>query len=192
LNEVDPDGITMRKRGKLKRRVMWSAGPDHTWSFDGQDKLMPYGNFWLMIGLAVHGCVDVASGYLVWLRVDVTNHDPNLIAFYFLQAVKERNRNLLLMTEIPYSTRSDCGTETVKLVSENYALHDLYETNVPVKEQHRYVKLVHNKIESCWSRYRCHIPCNFDFLYQSIIYLVDYCGVITYLCFTQISMVRNQ
>jgi hypothetical protein len=72
MNEVNPDGIAMRKRGKLKRRVMWSAGPDHTWSFDGQDKLMPYGNCWLMIGLAVHSCVDVTSGYLVWLRVDVT------------------------------------------------------------------------------------------------------------------------
>jgi hypothetical protein len=48
-------------------------------------------------GLAVHGCVDVASGYLVWLSVNVTNHDPNLIALKYLKAVKEHHGIDLIM-----------------------------------------------------------------------------------------------
>ena len=87
MKEIDPDGVLLRKCGQIKRRVMWNAGPNHTWSFDGQDKCMPY-------GLAVHGCVDVSSGYLIWLNVNITNHDPKLIALNYLKAVRSFNSNV--------------------------------------------------------------------------------------------------
>jgi hypothetical protein len=96
MKEIDPDGVVLRKCGQIKRRIMWDAGPNHTWSLDGQDKLMPYGFTKSKLGLAVHGCVDVASGYLIWLNVNITNHDPKVIALNYLRAVKLYNSNLYL------------------------------------------------------------------------------------------------
>ena len=43
LREIDPDGIAMRRRRRLKRRVYESPGPDYCWHMDGYDKLKPYG-----------------------------------------------------------------------------------------------------------------------------------------------------
>ena len=45
MNKVDPDGVALRKSGKIKRRIAYSAGPDEIWSFDGHDKcicFVPY------------------------------------------------------------------------------------------------------------------------------------------------------
>ena len=92
MKKIDPDGVVLRKSGGLKRRVMYSVGPDETWSFDGHDKLMPY-------DLAIHGCVDVFSGKLIWFNVNVTNHDPRLKAFNYLQAVLARGGICILLSD---------------------------------------------------------------------------------------------
>jgi hypothetical protein len=48
---------------------------------------------------------------------------------------------------------ADSGTETVKQVAIQYALHDEIVSNDPRKDQHRYVKSTRNKIKACWSRH---------------------------------------
>ena len=136
---IDPEGIALRTKQRVRRRVAYCAGPNYSWSYDGHDKMVKY-------GITIHGCVDVFSGKLLWFEAGVTNHCPEVIALHYLKAIKT-------VGFIPYGTRSDSGTETVKQVAIQYALHDEIDSNVPRKDQHRYVKSTRNKIEACWSRY---------------------------------------
>lgn len=43
--ELDPEGVTRRKQGKLKRRVYYAGGPNESWCYDGHDKLVKYGHY---------------------------------------------------------------------------------------------------------------------------------------------------
>ena len=43
LKMIDPHGVEVRKRHKLKRREYTSPGPNYCWHVDGYDKLKPYG-----------------------------------------------------------------------------------------------------------------------------------------------------
>ena len=66
---------------------------------DGYDKLKPF-------GLAINGCIDGYSRYLLWVEVSYTNNDPTVIAGYFLDAVMKRGGT-------PRTVRMDPGTENV-------------------------------------------------------------------------------
>jgi hypothetical protein len=90
MSQIDPDGIALRKKGRLVRRTYYSAGPNETWSYDGHDKLS------IKYGLAIHGCVDVWSGKFIWLKVFTGNHNPRLIAKYYLESVLHLGSILLL------------------------------------------------------------------------------------------------
>ena len=41
--QYDTDGVSRRKRRKLRRRKYFSAGPNYSWHTDGHDKLKPFG-----------------------------------------------------------------------------------------------------------------------------------------------------
>jgi hypothetical protein len=119
-------------------RSAFSGGPNHIWAFDGHDKLTKY-------GLSIHGCVDVFSGKIIWLRVWTGNHDPDLVEMYYLESVKKYG-------VFPYSTQSDYGSETIGIFKLQQALHDIYDTGA--ESPHRYVTSPRNqKIESLWHRY---------------------------------------
>ena len=140
MKVIDAEGVHLRKKGKLKRRVYYSSGPDETWSYDGHDKLVKF-------GLAIHGAVDVWSGKFIWLKVFTGNHDPKLIAKNFVESIVPLKR-------FPYSVRSDCGTETVIVSSVIQAMHLCLSTGVDCAESVKYVPSTRNqKIESAWSRY---------------------------------------
>ena len=72
LREVDPDGVMLRRKRKMKWRLYKSnvglfnyqssiffylfmfqcmQGPNHIWHLDGYDKLSPF-------GFAIHACID--------------------------------------------------------------------------------------------------------------------------------------
>ena len=72
LREVDPDGVMLRRKRKMKQRLYKSnvglnypikhlflfiymfqcmQGPNHVWHLDGYDKLSPF-------GFAIHACID--------------------------------------------------------------------------------------------------------------------------------------
>lgn len=52
------------------------------WHIDGHDKLKPF-------GFSIHGCIDGFSRRLLWLEVASTNINAEVIAKYYLDAVKQ-------------------------------------------------------------------------------------------------------
>lgn len=95
LQEVDAEGVLARAKKSFKRRRYGSKGPNYVWHIDGYDKLSPY-------GITIHGCID---GYttvklififcnrfsrkIMWLKVSPTNHNPKVIARFYLETVEE-------------------------------------------------------------------------------------------------------
>ena len=76
IKDLDPVGVRIRQRRRLKRRQYYCRGPNFLWHIDGWDKLKPF-------GLAVHGCIDGYSRRIIWLRVSSSNNDPFVIGKYF-------------------------------------------------------------------------------------------------------------
>lgn len=97
LRLIDPEGIKIRTRKKLRRRNYSVPGPNHIWHCDGYDKLKPY-------GFAVHGCIDGFSRKVLWLTVGTTNNKPEVIAHNYTSLVKK-------IGFIPRVLRVDAGTE---------------------------------------------------------------------------------
>ena len=83
LQIIDPLGVQLRSRGKLRRRIYTNPGPDFMWHIDSYDKLKPYDN-------CVNGCIDGYSRYIIWLEAFKTNSDPAVIGSYFMSAVEWR------------------------------------------------------------------------------------------------------
>ncbi|KAA0721248.1 hypothetical protein E1301_Tti018145 [Triplophysa tibetana] len=94
---LDGQGVDLRSRGRLRRRVYNSRGPNYVWHIDGYDKLKPY-------GICINGCIDGFSRKIIWLEANKTNNDPLVIAGYFVNAVAENNG-------YPQRIRIDRGTE---------------------------------------------------------------------------------
>ena len=97
LRELDPDGVESRKKKRLRRRAYSTKGPNYIWHIDGHDKLKPF-------GFSIHGCIDGFSRRLIWLEVNATNKNPEVIAHYYLDAVKQ-------IGGAPQKIRSDDGSE---------------------------------------------------------------------------------
>src|SRR5271170_4392888 len=76
------EGLLARRGHRLERRIFHVDGPDQVWSVDGHDKIARW-------GFPIHGCNDVYSCYLIWLRVRESNHDPRYILEYYLDRIKE-------------------------------------------------------------------------------------------------------
>ncbi|CAI5669682.1 unnamed protein product [Oreochromis niloticus] len=94
---VDPQGVELRRARRLRRRQCSCRGPNALWHMDGYDKLKPY-------GIAISGCIDGFSRYVVWMEAYTTNNDPKLIASYFLKTVS-------CISGCPERLRADRGTE---------------------------------------------------------------------------------
>lgn len=75
---VDLQGVELRRARRLRRRQYICSGPNPLWHIDGYDKLKPY-------GIAIHGCIDGYSRYVLWMEAFTTNNDPKLVAGYFNQ-----------------------------------------------------------------------------------------------------------
>ncbi|KAL3973710.1 hypothetical protein ACER0C_024917 [Sarotherodon galilaeus] len=94
---VDPQGVELRRARRLRRRQYSCRGPNALWHMDGYDKLKPY-------GIAISGCIDGFSRYVLWMEAYTTNNDPKLIASYFLKTVS-------CINGCPERLRADRGTE---------------------------------------------------------------------------------
>lgn len=94
---IDPEGVSLRQRKKLRRRKYTNFGPNSVWHIDGYDKLKPY-------GICIHGCIDGFSRNIIWIEAHTTNNNPKLVAGYFLQAVQT-------LRGCPQRIRADAGTE---------------------------------------------------------------------------------
>lgn len=94
---LDPEGVAIRGRRRLRRRRYCTQGPNNVWHIDSYDKLKPY-------GIAINGCIDGFSRNIIWLEAYSTNNDPKVIASYYITAVKVRKG-------CPQIMRADRGTE---------------------------------------------------------------------------------
>jgi len=163
LKEVDAEGLEERRAGRLKRRIFHADGPNQVWSLDGHDKLKRW-------GFAIHGCIDVYSRYIVWMRVGRSNNDARYVLSYYLDSLRQTTvdengeerhgtRSCCLaysysftVVVIPEKIRSDRGTETTDLYGYHLALHAL-SGNLRPEDSWVYGRSVHNqKIESLWSQ----------------------------------------
>ena len=86
-----------KRRHRLQRRKYRNPGPNYVWHIDGHDKLKPY-------GLSIHGYIDGYSRRIIWLEVASTNKVPELIAKYYLDALKQ-------ILGKPKFVKADNGTE---------------------------------------------------------------------------------
>ena len=75
--QYDPDGVSRRKRRKLRQRKYFSAGPNYSWHTDGHDKLKPF-------GFSLHGCIDGFLRRLTWVEVSSSNKKPEIIGKFYL------------------------------------------------------------------------------------------------------------
>ena len=97
LQKLDTENVNKRRRRRLQRRKYRNPGPNYVWHIDGHDKLKPY-------GLGIHGCIDGYSRRIIWLEVASTNKVPELIAKYYLDALKQ-------ILGKPKFVKADNGTE---------------------------------------------------------------------------------
>ena len=51
IKQLDPQGVELRKKRRLRRRKYQSQGPNYVWHIDGHDKLKPF-------GFSIQGCID--------------------------------------------------------------------------------------------------------------------------------------
>ena len=78
---LDPRGVQLRKRNRLRRRLYINAGPNFLWHVDSYDKLKPY-------GICINGAVDGFSRMVIWLHAYTTSSNPRVISAYFLDEVE--------------------------------------------------------------------------------------------------------
>jgi hypothetical protein len=109
LKNLDPRGVEERSRRRLRHHVYVSKGPNYQWHIDGYHKLRPFGFF-------IHGCIDGFSRKILWLELAESNHDPKLIANYFVDSVTA-------IRAVPSGIQADRGTENVIVAAIQRWLH---------------------------------------------------------------------
>lgn len=97
LSVLDAEGVLARSRRCLHRRAYSNKGPNFAIHMDGWDKLKPF-------GISIHGAVDGYSRRVLWLRACNSNKNPQYVARFYLDYVKEING-------VPMIIYADRGTE---------------------------------------------------------------------------------
>ena len=97
LKILDPQGVQLKQRNRLRRRLYTNPGPNFLWHIDSYDKLKPY-------GICINGAIDGFSRMVMWLHAYTTNSNPRVISGYFIDEVEGRSGT-------PTRIRADLGTE---------------------------------------------------------------------------------
>ena len=85
LVDIDPQGVSMRKKKIIKRRRYETNDPLDVFHIDGNDKLKRF-------GFTIHGRIDGFSRQFIWLFVSRTNNDPLVLANFYLRAITNLGR----------------------------------------------------------------------------------------------------
>ena len=75
MRSLNPEGVTVRSRHILQRRVYNARGPNYIWHIDGFDKIKPY------------GFIDGYSRKILWLKIFARNNNPKMIGTLYLNYV---------------------------------------------------------------------------------------------------------
>ena len=147
LKLIDPVGVELRSRYKLKRRQYYVPGPNFLWHVDGHDKLKRF-------GFAIYGCIDGFSRKLIWVDVGSTNNDPKIIGYQYLKAIEK-------FEFLPTLIRADKGTEATIMENMQIALRYNHEDEFAGQNSfHRGKSPSNQRIESYWRQFRQHL-CDF-------------------------------
>ena len=98
FQEIDPEGVQLRKRKCIKRRVYHTEGIHHVWHMDGWHKLIKY-------GFVVHAAIDGRSRFIVFMRCS-DNNESGTVLENFRKGCEE-------VKVVPKSVRSDKGGENI-------------------------------------------------------------------------------
>ncbi|XP_031333705.1 uncharacterized protein LOC116163746 isoform X2 [Photinus pyralis] len=140
---MDPQGVEIRKRKRLRRRQYLNKGPNFLWHVDSYDKLKPY-------GICINGCIDGFSRHIIWLRVGSTSSDPKVIGGYYLDVVKE-------IGGCPLTVRCDMGNENKTLEHLQVTLNEVFKDGTCRRPPFIVGKSTHNqRIEAWWGVLRKH------------------------------------
>ncbi|XP_031334065.1 uncharacterized protein LOC116164078 [Photinus pyralis] len=138
LKELDPEGVSLRSRRRLKRRQYFNKGPNYLWHIDGYDKLKPY-------GIAINGCIDGYSRHIIWLKACYTNNNPRIISAFFVSSIETCGG-------CPRSIPTDMGTENSHIAHMQTFLRSRFFINQNSLPAFIYGTSQHNqRIESFWS-----------------------------------------
>ena len=134
------DGVSRRKRRKLRRRKYFSAGPNYSWNIDGHDKLKPF-------GFSLHGRTDGFSRRLIWLEVSSSNKKAEVLGKFYLDAVRQ-------LQSIPKKLKADDGTEHAIIQPIRILLQDSVGDNNSVNSFFIVLSTHNQQIKACWSKLR--------------------------------------
>jgi hypothetical protein len=138
---LDPDGVEMRSRHRLRRRLYMAKGPNYLWHVDGYDKLKPF-------GFCIHGCIDGYSRRILWLEVAYSNNDPRIVGRYFLDYVKEIEGTARII-------RGDRGTENGNIEIMQRFFRELEADDFAGDKSFMYGRSTSNqRIEAWWGNLR--------------------------------------
>lgn len=179
---LDPQGVDIRKRKRLRRRQYNTKGPNCIWHVDSYDKLKPY-------GICLNGAIDGFSRYIIWLRAGRTSSDPKVIAGYFVKAIEN-------LREHPHTIRTDMGTENGIMEKIQTTLRRIFSKDESQRPPFIYGRSTANqRIECWWSILRKHTAQYWINLFETFKYENLFNG--TYLdksliqfCFLKIIQVR--
>lgn len=108
LSVLDAEGVRLRSRHVLRRRHYINKGPNFSLHIDGWDKLKPY-------GISVHAGIDGFSRRVLWLEACNSNKNPEYIAKYYMNYIREING-------VPCLIYADRGTENAVVRDLQFAL----------------------------------------------------------------------
>jgi hypothetical protein len=139
LASLDPEGVSLCSRHRLKRCKYTARGPNYVWHLDGYDKLK-------LFGFCVHGAIDGFSRRIMWLEVDHTNNNPHMIASYFHDCIKQ-------LGGVPWKCRSDAGTENVHVAAMQRFFRHNANDEFSGEKSFQYGRLTSNQRIECWWSY---------------------------------------
>lgn len=117
LHYIDPKGVEIRCRRRIRRRQYCSKGPNFIWHIDCYDKLKPF-------GICISGCIDGFSRRIMWLKAGTNTSDPKVIGAYFLEVVEQ-------LGGFPHTLRADMGTENGVVEHIQKHFHEEYDGEEP-------------------------------------------------------------
>ncbi|XP_078315814.1 uncharacterized protein LOC111130525 [Crassostrea virginica] len=101
LSILDPEGVELRRRKRLRRRKYYAKGPNYLWHVDSYDKLKNY-------GICINGCIDGYSRKIIWCEATYSSSDPRIVAGHFISSVEK-------LGSCPRKVRGDRGTENKRI-----------------------------------------------------------------------------
>lgn len=133
-----------KKKGtdlRFMRRTYHSMGPNYMWHVDSYDRVKPF-------GLALSGCIDGFSSWIMWLVCGANNNNPLVITYNYIQCAKS-------VGVIPMRLRTDLGTENGTMAAIQCTLRHHHTDYFAGESSHSYGSSAGNqRIESWWSFFR--------------------------------------